>query len=229
MTAVTAGAGHKPGSLRRRIEEMALRLPAAESEAVAGAAGPLSEFLAFLRGENATTSLVSSKAAEPAELVNRHLEDSLLGLSFLPWPQATAPLWLLDVGSGGGFPAIPLLIVRRDIRATLVESTAKKSTFLRSACRRLALTVEVVNARFPDSFPMKNGPRYDILTTRAVASAGRLVRAARPVLTPSARALLWTSKPLFQEAARESGAKKSRFVLAPGAERRGLAILESFT
>ena len=216
-------------AFRSRIEELAAHLPGATGAAILRAAGPLSEFLVFLRGENETTNLVSKKAAEPADLVNRHLADSLFGLDFLTETPPDAPLRLLDIGSGGGFPAIPLLIVRRDIRATLVESTAKKSTFLRSACRRLALTAEVVNARFPDSFPMKNGPRYDILTTRAVASAGRLVRAARPVLTPSARALLWTSEPLFREAAVESGAKKSRFVLAPGAERRGLAILESFT
>lgn len=216
-------------AFRSRIEELAAHLPGATGAAILRAAGPLSEFLVFLRGENETTNLVSKKASEPVELVNRHLADSLFGLAFLPEPSPGALLRLLDIGSGGGFPAIPVLVVRRDLNATLVESTLKKCLFLEVACRRLALTAEVVNARFPDSFPMKNRPRYDILTTRAVASAGRLVRAARPVLKPSARALLWTSEPLFREAARESGAKKSRFVLAPGAERRGLAILESFT
>lgn len=207
---------------------MARRLPGEESQAVAGVSGPLGEFLAFLQTENATTNFVSAKAAEPEELVNRHLEDSLLGLPFLPRQVNGTSLRLLDIGSGGGFPAIPLLLVRRDFGATLVEATRKKCAFLEAACRRLALTAEVVNARFPGSFPM-NRPPYDILTTRAVAAAGRLVRAARPLLSSSARALLWTSEPLFQEAARESGAKNSRFILAAGAERRGLAILESFT
>jgi 16S rRNA (guanine527-N7)-methyltransferase len=192
------------------------------------AAGDLAGFLAFLREENETTNLVSSRAAEPHELVSRHLLDSLLGLSLLP-PPAPVPVQLLDIGSGGGFPALPLLLVRRDVAGTLVESTGKKCAFLAKVCRHMALTAEVVNARFPDSFQMKGPARYDVLTSRAVHSAGRLVRAARPLLAPSARALLWTTEPLFPEAVRESGASTGSFHLAPGADRRGIAVLEGFT
>jgi len=207
---------------------MADGLSPADKAAVTCSSGELAEFLAFLRKENETTNLVSSKAAEPEELVSRHLLDSLLGLSLLP-PLSPASLHLLDIGSGGGFPALPLLIVRRDLAGTLVESTGKKCAFLANVCRRLMLTAEVVNARFPDSFEMKGPARYDVLTSRAVHSAGRLVRAARPLLAPSARALLWTTEPLFPEAVRQSGARRSSFRFAPGADRRGIAILEGFT
>jgi hypothetical protein len=62
-----------------------------------------------------------------------------------------------------------------------------------------------------------------------VASAGRLVRAARPLLSPGARALLWTSEPLAADAVRTSGAAHSSFHRAPDAERRGILSLECFT
>jgi 16S rRNA (guanine527-N7)-methyltransferase len=173
-------------------------------------------------------NLVSARSADPDTLAGTHLFDSLLGLSLLPRPRGR-PGRLLDVGSGGGFPAIPLLIARPDLEGTLVESSRKKAAYLHDALERLALTARVVNARFPDSFPMGGPPRYDVLTTRAVASAGRLVRAARPVLSPGSRALLWTSEPLAAEAVRASGASRSSFHRAPGAERRGILSLECFT
>ncbi|MDL2718999.1 MAG: hypothetical protein PT977_14725, partial [Acidobacteriota bacterium] len=85
------------------------------------------------------------------------------------------------------------------------------------------------NARFPDSFPMDGAQRYDVLTTRAVGSAGNLVRAARSVLVPGARALLWTTRPLVTEAVGASRAKKHAFTPAPGANLRGILSLECFT
>jgi 16S rRNA (guanine527-N7)-methyltransferase len=188
----------------------------------------LVEFLAFLLERNATTNLVSARAAEPAALAGTHLADALSGLALLPGAGAS-PLRLLDLGSGGGFPAIPLLLVRRDLEGTLVDSAGKKCAFLSEAGRRLSLTLAVVNARFPDSFPMATAGPFDILTTRAVGSAGKLARAARGVLAPGARALLWTTVPLAKDALRESLAESGAFHRVPGTERRGILVLERFT
>ena len=74
---------------------------------------------------------------------------------------------------------------------------------------------------------MVGTPRYDVLTTRAVGSAGK--RGARPLLSPGARALLWTTESLSAEAARSSGAGLSSFHPSKGAERRGILVLECFT
>jgi 16S rRNA (guanine(527)-N(7))-methyltransferase RsmG len=229
VMAASTSSREETGSLRKRIETAAAALPASDAARVIRVADQLAEYLAVLRAENQKMSLVSTRAAEPEKLVNRHLGDSLLGLPLLPPPSSSASLRLLDIGSGGGFPAIPLLIVRRDLEGTLVESTRKKCAFLAKLVARFSLTATLVNARFPESFPMNRPVRYDILTTRAVASAGRLVRAARPFLAPSARVLLWTTEPLFLETVRHSGARRSAFHPTPGAERRGIAILESFT
>ena len=214
-------------ALRAEVARVVAALPAAVRLEAEAAREGLVDFLAFLTERNEEMNLVSARAAEPQALA-RHLADALAGLPFLPAPRPE-PIRLLDLGSGGGFPALPLLLVRHDIEGTLVDSIRKKSAFLEEAAERLALTAHVVNARFPDSFPMaKSGP-FDVLTTRAVGSAGKLVFAARPALAPAARALLWTTEPLVKDAIRDSRAKASAFHRDPGSERRGLLVLGCFT
>ncbi len=215
-------------TLEQKVRRIAAGLPEEERVRVLSEAGRLASYLSFLLEKNAVMNLVSARSAEGDVLAGTHLFDSLLGLALLQRPRGRS-MKLLDLGSGGGFPAIPLLVTRPDLEGTLVEASSKKAAYLEEALERLALTGHVVNARFPDSFPVAENPRYEVLTTRAVASAGKLVRAAQPLLTPGARALLWTSEPLAAEAVRASGAARSAFHRAPAAERRGLLFLECFT
>lgn len=215
-------------SLQARIRRLVADVPEEDRARAAAAAGRLATFLSLLLEKNAVMNLVSARSAAPDVLVGTHLFDSLLGLPFLPRPGGR-PARLLDLGSGGGFPAIPLLLVRPDLDGTLVESSGKKAAYLSGLLERLALTARVVNARFPYAFPMAGTPRYDVLTTRAVGSAGKLARAARPLLSPGARALLWTTESLAADAARSSRAGRSSFHPTPGAERRGIVLLECFT
>ncbi|MEO8055518.1 MAG: RsmG family class I SAM-dependent methyltransferase [Acidobacteriota bacterium] len=217
----------RDAALRAEVARVVAALPAGVRPQAEAAREGLVAFLAFLAERNGEMNLVSARAVEPEALAG-HLADALAGLPFLP-ALRPAPIRLLDLGSGGGFPALPLLLVRRDVEGTLVDSIRKKGTFLTEAAERLALTARIVNARFPDSFPMaKSGP-FDVLTTRAVGSAGKLVSAARPALAPGARALLWTTEPLVRDAVRDSCAKVSAFHRDPGSERRGLLVLECFT
>ncbi|KAA0253523.1 MAG: 16S rRNA (guanine(527)-N(7))-methyltransferase RsmG [Acidobacteria bacterium] len=213
------------GELRDRIVREAERHPAAT--AVLERAEELARFLALLLEANETMNLVSHASSRPEVLVGEHLFDALAGLPFLP-PASEHPRRLLDVGSGGGFPAVPLLLVRRDLEGTLVDSTGKKCRFLELAVRELGLTATIVNARFP-SLPMPPTQRFDVLTTRAVAGAGKLVRGALPILSREARVLLWTTRPLFEEAVREAGIHSLGFHGTPGAERRGIGVLECST
>jgi 16S rRNA (guanine527-N7)-methyltransferase len=215
-------------SLEEKVGRLLSDLPEKERSRAREAAGSLAAFLYFLLQKNAAMNLVSARSADPDVLVQTHLRDSLLGLALLP-DSGGHPGRLLDIGSGGGFPAIPLLLVRPDLEGTLVESSGRKAAYLGETLERLGLTARVVNARFPDSFSMAGTPRYDVLTTRAVGSAGKLVRRARPILSPGGRALLWTSEPLSAEAARASRAARSMFHPAPGAERRGILSLACFT
>jgi 16S rRNA (guanine527-N7)-methyltransferase len=213
--------------LLRRVEALANDLPAGVRAEVRLEAAALAAYLAALVSANETMNLVSAAAAQPAELVGRHLREALEGLPLLPPPGRG--LTLLDIGSGGGFPALPLLLVRRDIAGTLVESTGKKARFLSGVCGELSLTATVSNARFPDSFRMTHPPRFDVLTSRAVADAGTLVRRARPLLRKGGRALLWTTEALFSGIRRASGCGEAAFHKSTAGESRGIAVLESFT
>ena len=112
-------------------------LPAAAREAAERELAALEAYVAFLLERNADVNLVSARAADPEALASSHLFDALFGLPFLPPPGAAR---LLDLGSGGGFPALPLLLVRRDIEGTLVDSVRKKCAFLADAVKHLALT-----------------------------------------------------------------------------------------
>jgi 16S rRNA (guanine(527)-N(7))-methyltransferase RsmG len=216
-----------PADVVRLIEELAKELPAEVRAEVGRETHRLAAFVRALLTANETTNLVSAAAALPETLVNRHLREALEGLPLLPPPGRGVAL--LDIGSGGGFPALPLLIVRRDILGTLVESTGKKARFLSGVCRELSLTATVSNARFPDSFPMTASNSFDVLTSRAVADAGKLVRGARRLLRPGARALLWTTAGLLPGIRRGSRAGALTFQKSTAGESRGIALLTSFT
>ncbi|MBK9373484.1 MAG: class I SAM-dependent methyltransferase [Holophagales bacterium] len=208
----------RDGLIRRGLE---IALPATDVFAA---------YLALLLRVNAEMNLVSRKEACPETLVERHLLDALEALPLLP-SAASAGLVLLDIGSGGGFPAIPLLLARRDLKGVLVESVGKKARFLEEAVGALGLTARVVNARFPGPALalMRHVPPCHLLTSRAVASAGEIVRAARPALARGAVALLWTSEPLLEDVRRALPGAIVRFMKSPGADRRGIARVECFT
>ena len=102
------------------------------------------EFRAFYRLLSAYNRQYNLTAIEEEEeVLHKHFYDSLAGVGF--FPQGTDAV---EIGSGAGFPSIPLKIVRPDLTLTLVESTEKKCAFLRAAVRELALSgVEIVHAR----------------------------------------------------------------------------------
>ena len=97
----------------------------------------------------------------PAEFATRHVLESLLAVSHLPHGAEVC-----DVGSGAGLPLIPCLIVRPDVRATLIESSAKKAVFLREALLRLERqrVATVIAERFENTV----SPQADFITCRAL-------------------------------------------------------------
>lgn len=107
---------------------------------------------------------------EPAEMVRKHLLDSL---AVQPWLTGTR---IADVGTGPGFPGLPLAVINPDRRFTLVEATAKKSRFVEHAARALGLdNVEVVNSRAEAWRP----PRpFDTVVCRALGKLHEFVRFA---------------------------------------------------
>ena len=89
---------------------------------------------------------------------------------------------LIDIGSGGGFPALPIKIMREDIDCTLVESTGKKCTFLNAVIEHLNLKgVRVINGRAEElSRDINYREKYDICSARAVARLNILCEYCMP-------------------------------------------------
>ena len=106
----------------------------------------------------------------PDEVVDKHLLDSLAVLPFLKGLQVA------DVGTGAGFPGLPLAIADLDRRYTLIESTGKKVKFIRHVVERLALpNVDVVLGRAESYKPPQ---AFDTVVARALGPLAEFVRVA---------------------------------------------------
>ena len=128
--------------------------------------------LGVLAGELAdwNTRVNLTAITEPAEVVDKHLLDSL---AVLPWLRGHT---VADVGSGAGFPGLPLAIADPERRYTLIESTGKKVKFLQHAVERLDLpNVEVLHGR---AEALKPSPPFDSVISRALGPLSDFVRVA---------------------------------------------------
>lgn len=127
--------------------------------------------------ESSPHNLVSSRAL--GEIRDRHIPECIALARMLP----AGPRSLLDVGSGGGFPGLVIAAVRRDLRVTLLDSTRKKTDFLRATAVEMGVEVEVVNDR-AERAAERLGGRFDLVTARAVAPLRRLIGWTVPFLRP---------------------------------------------
>lgn len=118
----------------------------------------LSTYLDLLLKWNARTNLTAIR--DPEEIVRRHFGESLFVAAHLP-----ACATLLDLGSGAGFPGLPIQLARPALRVTLAESQNKKASFLREAVRTLGLSTEVWADRVEN---MPSERLFDVVALRAV-------------------------------------------------------------
>ena len=148
----------------------------------------LSAYLDLLLKWNARTNLTAIR--DPEEIVRRHFGESLFAAQHLGPPEQL-PNTLLDLGSGAGFPGLPIALLHPEIHVTLAESQNKKSTFLREAVRTLGLqNVEIWPARAESMPPTR---QFHTVTMRAVDNMAAAIAAASPRATH--QLLLLTSTP----------------------------------
>jgi 16S rRNA (guanine527-N7)-methyltransferase len=113
-------------------------------------------------------------------IIRELLLDSLFTARFLP-EEGT----LLDVGSGAGFPAIPIKICKPKLRIHLIEASLKKVSFLKQVVRRANLSrVKVIRGRIESDGNLLNREGYDIITVRAVAYLPKILVWCAPYLMP---------------------------------------------
>ncbi|MBD5636617.1 MAG: 16S rRNA (guanine(527)-N(7))-methyltransferase RsmG [Clostridia bacterium] len=127
------------------------------------------KYFALLTEYNARFNLTA--ITERADVFEKHFLDSVTGESLFPENAS-----VLEVGSGAGFPSLPLKILRDDLSFTLVESTGKKCEFLKVAVKELALSnVVVLNERAETlARDSKYREKFDICCARAVARLNTL-------------------------------------------------------
>lgn len=138
-----------------------------------------------------------TRITSPREAAVKHILDSVL-----PWTHLAEARNILDLGSGAGFPGIPLALVFPDKRFVLVESIGKKARFLEQAVEHLGLAnVDVEAARAEDLLRTVN---IDCVVVRAVTAVGKLMRLLEPVLHRTPTLLLYKG-PDIETELREAG------------------------
>lgn len=131
----------------------------------------------------ATRTLNLTAVREPAAIERRHIAESCAVAGLLADASVLPPgARVIDVGSGGGLPGIPLAIVRPDVQVTLLEATAKKAAFLERAVAALGLANARVIAARAEEAAHRPAEReaYDVAVARAVAALPALVELALP-------------------------------------------------
>ena len=156
--------------------------------------GQFMDYLALLRKWNRVINLTALHSTE--EIVVKHFLDSLTLLPYLPEEAR-----ILDLGSGAGFPGLPIKIVRPGQAITLVDASAKKISFLKEVVRCLNLS----GTRVLQGFVSKRSPallgsdRFEIIVARAVGKLIDLLSGVYPYLEKGGKLLLMKGREGPQE------------------------------
>ena len=141
--------------------------------------GALATYVSELFKWNERAALISHN--DEPRVVERHIMDSLSLLAFV---HETDGVTLLDIGSGAGFPAIPLKLAARGLSVAMVEAVRKKQLFLSYIIDRLSLADAVVLPDRAEHAPWRHArpEGFDVVTSRATLSLGDLARTAGPAI-----------------------------------------------
>ena len=168
------------------VEAMALAMPSASTERFAA-------YLRLLEKWNRVHNLTAIRESD--QMVVLHLLDSLSVL-----PHLDAARSVLDVGSGGGLPGIPIAIARPDVAVTLLDASHKKASFLEQARAELALDNVIVACERVEQW---HPPQvFDVVVSRAFAELGEFVVQAQHLLAHDGRMLAMKGVYPFEEIAK---------------------------
>jgi 16S rRNA (guanine527-N7)-methyltransferase len=183
----------------------------------AGTSDKIQLYLSLLLKWNRTVSLTT--VANPVEIIKFHFGESLFALSSINFAQSR----LADVGSGAGFPGIPLAMAVPSLNLTLIESNAKKCAFLLEVARELQLAnVRLFRGR-ADHLP-KDTPQFDFITSRAAGHLDDLLGWTKRHLTPAGKLVLWLGGEGVRGISLLPDWKWDKSALIPASKRRFLLV-----
>jgi 16S rRNA (guanine527-N7)-methyltransferase len=178
----------------------------------------ISTYIDVLMKWNAHMNLTAVR--EPEQIVERHFGEALFAARHLVDPSRS--ITVADIGSGAGFPGIPIKIYARQIHLTLIEAHGKKATFLREVGRALSLINVDVFAGRAEQW----GRTADLVTLRAVERFEAVLPAAVRLVSPGGSlGLLIGAKQAFQSEKLVTG-KWGPPVTIPGSRERVLKVLK---
>jgi 16S rRNA (guanine527-N7)-methyltransferase len=203
------GAPSPPEAFRELLAGAALRFALTlPPETLDSLSRFLSELDRWRRSMDLTGPLTDSELAD-------HALESALGAHLLPSAAA-----VLDIGSGAGFPAIPLALMRPDVSVSALEPRSRRSEFLRHAAR----SVPVPNLRVVrERLEKLEGEPFQAATFRAVARVGALAPEA-PFLEPGGLLLAWTADEVSLSRELSPLFLLERIERVPGSRRRSIAV-----
>lgn len=181
-------------------------------------------YLTHLIEWNKTINLTA--IIDPKEIIIKHFVDSLAALVSTSFPQNGV---VLDVGSGGGFPGIPLKIMRPDMRLVLVEPVQKKTSFLNSVIGLLKLqNVSTFNGTIEQYIKRPVHDIVDMIVVRALKFEE--IRKQIPVLlTSRGRVVLYRTEPIKNQEIEEVFhlISETALVLPQGSGKRVVSVIEN--
>ncbi len=141
---------------------------------------------------------------DPREVVIKHFADCIAAESWFPCGAS-----VVDVGSGAGFPAIPLKIVRDDLDITMLDALNKRVNFLLDTLAVLDIKGKALHMRAEDAAygPMRES--FDVATARAVTNTKQLVQYLLPLVKTGGRAVLYKGPDVQEELKEAEGAIKT--------------------
>ena len=138
-------------------------------------------FYELLTEKNKVMNL--TRITSPQEAAQKHFFDSVSILKYIDLPQGAR---VVDIGTGAGFPAIPLKIMRPDIALTAIDSSGKKIAFVSEAAKELGLDIETIAARAEElAADTHYRESYDYALSRAVAVLPVLLELCIPFVKPN--------------------------------------------
>ena len=174
-------------------------------------------FMNLVLEENKNINLTAIN--DPEEFITKHFIDSLTILKYIEKEEN-----IIDVGTGAGFPGIPLKLAKEELKITLLDSLNKRVMFLEKIINNLELNnINVVHARVEDfAKEKKYRESYDVATSRAVASLNVLLEYLMPLVKLGGKCICMKGSNIKEEI---EGSKKALEILGANIEKIDEIIL----
>lgn len=144
----------------------------------------------------ANEQLNLTRITDGSQAAIQHFADAMRLVRFLGLPQGCR---VIDVGTGAGFPGVPIKLLRSDIDLTLLDASGKKTDFIRGALESMGVDAHVLCARAEELARTELRENFDVALSRAVASLPMLAELCVPLLKTGGTLAAWKGESFAQE------------------------------